>query len=79
MKKSPATVATARRSLWQATEQEITVMSLLQSAVSLAFPVLKDADPMLLAPILALILSFTLVGLFGLYLAMQDFLSNQKS
>ncbi|MGB0951777.1 MAG: hypothetical protein ACPG31_01000 [Planctomycetota bacterium] len=54
-------------------------MSLLQSAVSLAFPVLKDADPMLLAPVLALILSFTLVGLFGLYLAMQDFMSNQKS
>lgn len=34
---------------------------------------------MLLAPVLALILSFTLVGLFGLYLAMQDFLGKQRS
>ncbi|MHC4380051.1 MAG: hypothetical protein ACYSU1_03040 [Planctomycetota bacterium] len=54
-------------------------MSLLHTTVSLAFPFLKDADPMLMAPILALILSFSLVGLFGMILALKDFMGTQKN
>ncbi len=53
-------------------------MSFLHTAVSLAFPFLKDADPMILAPVLALVFSFTLVGVFGLFLALQDFMKTQK-
>ena len=53
-------------------------MSLLQTALSLAFPFLKDADPMIMAPVLALVLSFTLVGLFGLFLALQEFMDTRK-
>ncbi|MDA0667157.1 MAG: hypothetical protein O3A95_05480 [Planctomycetota bacterium] len=54
-------------------------MSLLHTAVTLAFPFLKDADPMVMAPVLALVFSFSLVGLFGLFMAAQDFLSTKKN
>jgi len=53
-------------------------MSLLTNAVSFVFPLIEDADPMILAPVLAMVLSFTLVGLFGLAMMVHDFVSTQK-
>lgn len=34
---------------------------------------------MVMAPVLALVFSFSLVGLFGLFMAAQDFLSTKKT
>ncbi len=53
-------------------------MSLVHNAVSLAFPFIEGADPMILAPVLALIVSFILVGLFGLVMMVHESVSTQK-
>ncbi|MCP4092350.1 MAG: hypothetical protein GY747_02785 [Planctomycetes bacterium] len=53
-------------------------MSLIHNAVSFAFPFIEGTDPMILAPVLALVLSFSLVGLFGLVMMVHDFVSTQK-
>lgn len=53
-------------------------MSLIHNAVSFAFPFIEGTDPMILAPVLALVLSFSLVGMFGLALMLHEFVSTQK-
>jgi len=53
-------------------------MSLINNVVSLALPFIEGTDPMILAPVLAMVLSFALVGLFGLAMMVHDFVSTQK-
>ena len=53
-------------------------MSLIHNAVSFAFPLIEGTDPMILAPVLALVLSFSLVGLFGLVMMVHEYVSTQK-
>jgi hypothetical protein len=53
-------------------------MSLIHNTLALAFPFIEGADPMILAPVLALVFSFSLVGLFGLAMVIHEFVSTQK-
>jgi len=55
------------------------IMTLLQQAISLAFPFIDGTDPLILAPVLALVVSFALIGLFGAVLAAQEFFRSQVS
>jgi hypothetical protein len=53
-------------------------MSFIHNAVSFAFPFIEGTDPMILAPVLAMVLSFALVGMFGLAMAAHDFVTTKK-
>jgi len=53
-------------------------MSLVHNAVSFAFPFIEGTDPMILAPVLALVFSFALVGMFGLAMMVHEFVSSKK-
>jgi hypothetical protein len=54
-------------------------MSLFQQAIQLAFPFVEGTDPLILAPVMALVVSFGLIGIFGAFLAVQEFFSTASS
>jgi hypothetical protein len=54
-------------------------MSLLQQAIQLAFPFVEGTDPLILAPVLAMAVSSGLIGLFGAFLAAQEFFRTASS
>ena len=54
-------------------------MSLFQQAIQLAFPFVEGTDPLVLAPVMALVVSFGLIGIFGAFLAVQEFFSTASS
>lgn len=53
-------------------------MNAITSAIAWAFPSLEQADPMILGPAFALILSFGITGVFGLLMAVHDFVRDRK-
>lgn len=55
------------------------IMSLLSQAIQLAFPFVEGTNPLVLAPVFALVVSFGLIGVFGAVLTAQEYFRTQNA